>query len=399
MKCDIIDIHPDDFFGSIQPGTSEIVSSKEEEKRNENFPLYSDDKKKMGTFVMQYPRRFYNLWVLKPIKELNYVDRFNNGERHFVFQNDLIIDSPWDLNSGHRMPTRDYSWLLEVLQGNEKKESLFGNLVTNSQENDELSACTLIDKIIADGDIKLNEFWRVAIDLQSYVLSKNDMVVWFSFLKSQFPPILVGERQMPNVYLPKRKGRDENDYKRTMETLGVYNSEIDKQGNKVKSEIWLCPKRIKECAESMGISYVNLFVIVYLHELAHAAFDPTIHAYENKLDEVTKEYKIGYEGEVFPLTNPSSFTMEESLANAMMLKYLDWYAEVEPEYYSLFEDAKRFVNSQTTEYKFGWNQFEADVDFLKWREYKLKEKKLEEWYDHCFGRSDYSKEMFNNVFF
>ena len=85
-----------------------------------------------------------------------------------------------------------------------------------------------------------------------------------------------------------------------------------------------------------------------------------------------------------------------------MLKYLDWFAELEPDFYKLFEIAMSFVEDQIDEYKWGVNQFEADVDWTKWRDYKSKNEKsdmqLVEWFNNSFGREDYTKEMFDKVF-
>ena len=62
----------------------------------------------------------------------------------------------------------------------------------------------------------------------------------------------------------------------------------------------------------------------------------------------------------------------------------------------------KFVGCQIEEYKFGIKQFEADVDWTKWRQYKSKHKepddKLDEWFNNYFNKEDYIKEYFDKVF-
>jgi len=344
----------------------------------------------IATYIMQFPKRFYDFWVLQP--NFDYCEIFNNGVRSFTHKK-IRISSPWDINNSRRFPVRDYSWLLDVLLGTEKKVSLFQT--TEKVEGDAQSVYTLLDRIIADGDIKFNELWRVWVDLDSYVFTRYDITNWFSFLKSQIPVRLVDEDEMPKVNLPRVEGRRDDDYKKTMEILGCYKSDI--------KEILMCLKRIKECAEQEHIEYEHLFVIVYLHELAHAALDSSIDVEEGELNG-DKHYSINFNGynEVNTQISASAFAMEESLANMIMLKYLDWYSEVEPECDKLFENAEKFVKSQIDEYKFGLEQFKADVDWTKWRKYKSedhdKHEKLEEWYQNCYGKENYTKEMFDKVF-
>lgn len=369
--------------------SAEKLSEIRELKRNDDFCS-------MATCIMQFPRRFYELWVLKPT--VNFNEIFSEGIRVFSCEKSLV-SSPWEMNSGRRIPTRDYSWLLDVLLGTNNKKPLFPTLEICFSKEDSHSICSLLNTIMADGDIKLNELWRVGIDNDPYIFTKNDLTNWFSFLKSQIPVRLVDENEMPPLSLPRRDGRSEDDYSRTMEVLGVY-----RWGNYLK-EIWLCPKRIKEYADNDcdNIDWKNLFIIVYLHELAHAALDPSICVNEEDDKKDTKKYSIYFDGTTQNLSeSASAFAMEESLANMIMLKYLEWYAEVEPDYYDLFKSAKVFVSKQINEYKLGLKQFDADVDWTKWRDYKSNPnkpcEKLEEWFNNCFNKGKYTKEMFNEVF-
>ena len=379
MKPSILD----DYSAENQSPVRVIEDEMQKLKRNDDF-------EGIAFYIMQFPKRFYDFWVLLP--DFDYCEIFNNGVRSFTHKK-IRISSPWDINNSRRFPVRDYSWLLDVLLGTEKKVSLFQT--TEKVEGDAQSVYTLLDRIIADGDIKFNELWRVRVDLDSYVFTKYDITNWFSFLKFQIPVRLVDEDEMPKVNLPRVEGRRDDDYKKTMEILGCYKSDI--------KEILMCLKRIKECAEQEHIEYEHLFVIVYLHELAHAALDSSI-TVEEEESNGDKHYSISSNGqnEVNTQDSASAFAMEESLANMIMLKYLDWYSEVEPECDKLFESAEKFVKSQIDEYKFGLKQFKADVDWTKWRKYKSedhdKHEKLEEWYQNCYGKENYTKEMFDKVF-
>lgn len=368
--------------------------------------------------IMQFPKRFYEMWVLQPY-EFDYVDEFNKGKRSFWFENNIILSS-WERKSGRRIPVRDYSWLLDVLKGTEKTPSLFNALKVLGSDNDLDGICSLLDTIMAEGDIKFNDLWRVSIDSESFVFTQKDITNWFSFLKSIIPVRLVDENQMPPVALPPRGGRTDDDYLRTMELLGVYrcfpNAEKyydvkkgiwynEKEGRvECLKEILICPKRIRDCAEKYSIKEVkNLFIVVYLHELAHAILDSMIIVNEEDLYQDTKKYTISFDGTTLESSkHPSSFAMEESLANMIMLKYIDWYTEVEPDFNNLYEDAMKFVGCQIEEYKFGIKQFEADVDWTKWRQYKSKHKepddKLDEWFNNYFNKEDYIKEYFDKVF-
>ena len=359
-----------------------------------------------ATYIMQLPNRFHGLWVLRPPKEFNYVEGFYKRIGPVRYKDDIIISSLLETNIEHRIPVRDKNnWLLTVFSGTEEKESLFGSLKIEIEHDELKNSCALLDSIMTAGDIRFNEFWLVGIYEKPYVLSRNDMTVWFSFLKTQIPVRLVDEDKMPLVNPPKRVGRSDDDYKRTMEVLGVYQDDVNSQ-----KEILLCPKRIKECADYLNkdnkdknIDWGDLLIIVYLHELAHAALDSSIGVDEIENSQDTKNYSINFDGKKLNSSNDApAFAMEESLANMIMLKYLDWFAELEPDFYKLFEIAMSFVEDQIDEYKWGVNQFEADVDWTKWRDYKSKNEKsdmqLVEWFNNSFGREDYTKEMFDKVF-
>ena len=291
------------------------------------------------------------------------------------------------------------------------------------------SAWELIDDILAEGDFHYTEFRPYReMGFKGLLLTERDITTWLSFLKSSIPVCLVNEEQMPNLEVPvefpykktlqnetekdeellkKRKINGDNRY---MEALGVYRS----NGN--KRDILLCPKRIKETADKLKIPFDYLVTIVYIHELGHAALDETIDLNEEEnINEIIK-IKINKDKEKIDTNKDKfSFVMEESLANMIMLQYIAWYAELKIMYENLFETAELFVKKQSPAYAFGLYQFNADVDWLSWRNYKASyyeanisnkqrseiRDKQSEWYD-LFGNimnSDIYRQSFNKLFF
>ena len=73
-----------------------------------------------------------------------------------------------------------------------------------------------------------------------------------------------------------------------------------------------------------------------------------------------------------------SRAMEESLANMITLQ---WFEKFD---HSNYKKVKSFIETQPEIYKFGINQFEAGVDWTKWRDSKKMHKLLKEWFDKCF---------------
>ena len=124
---------------------------------------------------------------------------------------------------------------------------------------------------------------------------------------------------------------------------------------------------------------------VYVHELAHAAMDQSIVVIETE-NNPDYEYRIEKVDCAYSLDEPSNF-MEESLANMVMLKYLEWYSEIEEDG-AIFDVAEKFVNQQTAMYKFGLHQFNIDADWTKWRKFKMihegSTERLQEWFSCCF---------------
>ena len=338
---------------------------------------------------------------------------FLNYSELFSYQNGIIIDDYKFIPQKRKEKDRPYLWFLnDVLMG---KEPLFGNFrveVEQGVNGFSPTTYTLIDRIIADGDIHFCDLWKcsafqgvVGEKHETYVLTTRDLPLWFSFLKTAIPTRLVPEKMMPYVNLPRTKSRKDDDSSRTMETLGVYTSTTTKR------EIWISPKRIRDCANDIGINPEWLFVFVYLHELAHAALDPRVFAKEIQ-GYTGNTYCLRYESDMAVLSSmhdAPEFVMEESLANMVMLQYIDWYSEIEEDYLNMSEEAIKFVDSQVDEYRFGHHQFDADVDWPKWRAYKSDNtetnEKIKAWYNRFFdddgkikGGVTYSREDFDKVF-
>lgn len=96
----------------------------------------------------------------------------------------------------------------------------------------------------------------------------------------------------------------------------------------------------------------------------------------------------------------SAKAMEESLANMIVLKWLKSFDDCK------FEQAKIFIeNKQPAIYQFGIHQYEAGVDWKKWRESdKQCSQKLEDWFNKCFANGEIkkpivdTKEIYDSVF-
>ena len=403
----------DDFFSGLEDYIESPVDGILEEinsvKRGKPFPRPYDDKEKSATYIMQFPERFDKIWVLKPI------DSLLNYSESFFYQNHIKISDHAFLPQNRKEKDRPYLWFLnDVFLG---KEPLFDFLkVEVEQDVEGFSPTTysLIDRIIADGDIHFCDLWKcpafqgvVGEGKKTFVLTTRDLTLWLSFLKTVIPTRLVPEKKMPNVYLPRTKSRNDEDCSRTMETLGVYT--FNKTTN--RREIWISPKRIRDCANNNGINPEWLFVFVYLHELAHAALDPRV-CVEEIEGYTDNTYCLKYDSEMAVLSSmhdAPEFVMEESLANMVMLQYIDWYSEIEEDYLNMSEEAIKFVDSQVDEYRFGHHQFDADVDWPKWRAYKSDNtetnEKIKAWYNRFFdddgkikGGVTYSREDFDKVF-
>lgn len=139
--------------------------------------------------------------------------------------------------------------------------------------------------------------------------------------------------------------------------LGYYTRE-DEDGCK-GPHIVLCPENIEGAASDSNFKDKKelLYLIVLIHELAHAMMDK---------NNVT-------------MNSLFSNAMEESLANMITLQWFDVFDNDDKEI------VKDFIkDKQPKIYKFGINQFEAGVDWSKWRDSKKMHKLLKEWFDNCF---------------
>ncbi len=283
---------------------------------------------------------------------------------------------------------------------------------------------TKLDEIIVNGDIQLNKLWCVYSITGEYgiiynILSVNDVTMWFSLLRYWIPVRIVGENEMPRPNSVCNNSTDDEII--SMETFGVYKPIEDARNYfKIKDDVYhscskgninslleicICKERIEKFIEEHkkdGYKYDDIFIIVYLHELAHAALDQMITIKQNEYGEKNHtERDINNDNAFYPMTASCSNAMEESLANMIMLKYLS----LDPTESDLFKKAEGFIQKfQPEEYKFGLDQFAANVDWTKWREYKANHQeaddKLKQWYKDFFENNNkqYTKEDFDKIF-
>lgn len=390
MKPDFFD----DLFDKSEPEYP-LGPNDPEPNRLDDFPLLSGDEN-IGTYVMKFPKRFWNLWVIKPIDE-SYSFRFMMESRP-RFRNEIIRPNKTAAN-GSLFLDRPYNWFYDVFIGNDSMEPLFGHRILENKSGELDFNYSLVDIILTHGDINLIDLWCCYTD-ERMIFANKDLPLWLTFLRSKIPTYLVSEQEMeknaPSIIkgLVKRNPDDTiENLSEVMETLGVYFW-------REKPIIYICPKRIRKVANDLGINPDILFCIVYIHELAHAAMDQSIDAKEIPYNG-DYEYSIIKTNGEYEFDDASNF-MEESLANLIMLNYLEWYSEIE-ENESFFDTAVRFVSQQAPMYKFGLRQFEINADWTKWREYKSKKKegemKLEEWYKkYAEDENPYTLEDFNSLF-
>ncbi len=174
-------------------------------------------------------------------------------------------------------------------------------------------------------------------------------------------PILLSFKDIQHTELWKSQdwGAEYEDYIPKTPVFGYYSSH-DEDGCK-GPHIVLCPLNIKNAANEedavkLDIDELLIYKIVLIHELAHAMMDKN-HVSLNSL---------------------FSRAMEESLANMITLQ---WFEKFD---HSNYKKVKSFIETQPEIYKFGINQFEAGVDWTKWRDSKKMHKLLKEWFDKCF---------------
>ena len=239
---------------------------------------------------------------------------------------------------------------------------------------------SLIDQILIEGDWEYAAivFCLIGFDPLPAIFSNHDIVTWLTFLKSVIPVYLVCEADMPDtpvpVEFPESELKDEivpKNYKIT-EWLGLYRYVGGSR------EIWLCPERIKDTAQRLKIPFEHLFAIVYIHELGHAALDSTIDLDKEKNVDGTLVLKVT--GERKGYSSRFEYVMEESLANMIMLQYMEWYSE-RTEDKSFWKSAESFVKKQRPAYSYGLTQLKAGVDWLLWRNnrYHVDASKESEW--------------------
>ena len=336
-------------------------------RRNDAYPEDSDDPK-FAIRIMQFPQRFRNLWVLKPVEEISDYSKIFTLSRKIKY-NGVVIRSNVSRVDNKLIPDRPYNCFVNAFLGTKDKEPLFPLLDIKGIDFD----LSTIDKILAEGDIHFVDLLSCQHLDEKIVFAKQDLPLWLSFLKSNIPVEIVDEVKMEKIAPSVVKGlirRNPDDtienMSEVMETLGCYYScEPLNSKDLAKPKIYMCLDRIKKVADEMSIKVEDLFAIVYIHELAHAAMDPTNDVHESE----SYSYDL-IKNNIEPFKyDANSEIMEESLANMIMLKYIDWYSEA-TEDQSLFDIAMKFVRQQVPVYSFGIAQLKLDTDWTKWRNYK-----------------------------
>ena len=335
--------------------------------RNDAYPEDCDDPK-FATRIMQFPQRFRSLWVLKPVEEISDYSKIFTLSRKIKY-NGVVIRSNVSRVDNKLIPDRPYNWFVNAFWGTKDKEPLFPLLDIKGIDFD----LSTIDKILAEGDIHFVDLWSCQYLNEKIVFAKQDLPLWLSFLKSNIPVEIVDEVKMEKIAPSVVKGlirRNPDDtienMSEVMETLGCYYSyEPSHIKDSTIPKIYICLDRIKKVANEMSIKVEYLFAIVYIHELAHAAMDPTNDVHES----VSYSYDLIKNNSKPFKYDANSEYMEESLANMIMLKYIEWYSEA-TEDQSLFDVAMTFVGQQVPMYSFGIAQLKLDTDWTKWRDYK-----------------------------
>ena len=354
-------------------------------------------------YIMKFPKQYQSIWVLNCSSWDSYSDNFTYGWNSTF---DKIRVSPI-------LSDRPYTWLLNSFLGTDGKEPLFPRL-SLSCSNIEIN-CDLLDTILADGDIHYVDLWYAAPwdDSKGYFLAKYDLPLWLSFLKAEVETKFISEREMERKspsYIKPLLIRDPTDHDKIlniteiMETLGFYKSE--------ERKIYICADRIIRTAKELKLSEEILFYVVYIHELAHAAMDDSLDAYEDPYRDASyyltdTKRESGEDYVPFSLSDQCSIFMEESLANMITLNYLSWYSKISKDK-KFYNVASVFVKQQSPMYALGQDQFDAGVDWSKWRTYKYHNVKADEkllnWYNKIVNedgtRNDYkySKIDFDEIF-
>ena len=212
------------------------------------------------------------------------------------------------------------------------------------------------------------------------------------------PIFLKSPEDMPNYkdIWSDVKDKDKDKYMPQGKVLGYYT----RKENEINyPHIVLCPENIEECSGEITVD--NLYSLVLVHEMAHAILD---RYYEYSLyHEIYNDWNIKeVECQQYLPNSLYSKAMEESLANMMALIWIKSYNDL-----TLFNQCHEFISKQQSAiYKFGIHQYEAGVDWKKWRESdKQSSQKLEEWFNQCFSNGeinipikDYKREIYDSVF-
>ena len=394
----------DDFLIRRKEDDDEETTAQQLARQAEIIRRGSEAFGESNKYIMQFPKRYKSLWVINCLSCKNYSYEFK---------------TKWSVNCENMrfspiFDDRPYSWFLDVFLGTTDNAPIFPLL---SLENSNIDINNkLLDTILADGDIHYFDLWNCAIwgKPKGYIIARYDLPLWLSFLKSQIQVNFISEERMKNLcpdYIKPhiKMNPDDNDtimnVAEIMETLGFYDSK--------EKKIYICPDRIIRVSKELKYEVLSaemLFYIVYIHELAHAAMDESLDAEENPENYYCDAYYYLKTNEKTPfsLSDKCANYMEESLANTITLNYMDCYSKKSQDsrYYNA---AIFFIQQQSPMYAFGIEQYEACIDWTKWREYKQKNTEVNEklwaWYNKYFiddgqKRNDYkySKDDFDKIF-
>ncbi len=394
--------------------TDDNVGLDDGNNRNNDFPFrgsFINNKGEVEQDQDSSGEAFAECIMSFPKRRITFLKLLDKLQKEFSESPDLILGERVKVGNTTLRPTKNMingqlhtgpSWdiMMELFLGSKDFKPMFECAqVTNDtfsylfpSKGFECPVFAEIEKILADGDIHFNGLRTYHVFDLPFILSINDIPLWLSFLKSRIPVRLVDEKEidknLPNFLKRSFHVNNDNvncvvDASKAMELLGCYNV-------KETGEILLCPKRITNVSKCLQIPEEHLFIAVYIHELAHAAMDSKV-----RVDEIGESiYSISWGkdksdfDQFFTTQDNPAFAMEESLANMIMLSYLEWYCEDNQE---LYNNARKFVECQMPEYAFGAIQFDADVDWRKWKEYKANFNgnqeqidKLKKWYDKWF---------------
>ena len=81
-------------------------------RRNDAYPEDCDDPK-FATRIMQFPPRFRNLWVLKPVEEIGDYSKIFTLSRKIKY-NGVVIRSNVSRVDNKLIPDRPYNWFVPL---------------------------------------------------------------------------------------------------------------------------------------------------------------------------------------------------------------------------------------------------------------------------------------------